>query len=91
MEFSALFYDDGDFDEGETPTHRHVWDLVERDHVTLDLDMGQMGVGGDTSWGARPHPQYALPARPYRFSFRLVPFDVGTPTPRELAREKWQE
>jgi beta-galactosidase len=89
MEFSALFFDDSDFDEGETPTHRHGWDLVEKDHVTLDLDMGQMGVGGDTSWGARPHPQFTLPAGPYHYRFRLVPFDVGLQSPRELAREKW--
>lgn len=89
MEFSALLYDDDDFDEGERPTHRHVWDLVPRDHVTLDLDMGQMGVGGDTSWGARPHSEYTLPAKPYGYRFRLVPFGNGGRSPRELARERW--
>mgnify|MGYP001822288971 CR=1 FL=1 len=26
--------------------------------VTLNLDLQQMGVGGDTSWGARTHPEY---------------------------------
>ena len=89
MEFSALPFDDDDFDEGELPTHRHVWDLVPRDHVTLDLDMGQMGVGGDTSWGARPHPRYSLPAKPYSYRFRLVPFGNQSRAPRELARERW--
>ena len=89
MEFSALFFDDEDFDEGETPTYRHVWDLNPRDHVTLDLDLGQMGVGGDTSWGARPHPQYTLPAEAYSFRFRLVPFGTRGKRPRELAIERW--
>jgi beta-galactosidase len=89
MEFSALFFDDEDFDEGQTPVHRHGWDLEERDHVTLDLDLGQMGVGGDTSWGARPHPQYTLRPRPCSFRFRLVPFDREHTPPRELARERW--
>ncbi len=89
MEFSALFFDDEDFDEGETPIYRHVWDLNPRDHVTLDLDLGQMGVGGDTSWGARPHPQYEFPARPYGYRFRLVPFGNRGKRPRELAREMW--
>ncbi len=89
MEFSALYFDDEDFDEGEAPTYRHVWDLNPRDHVTLDLDLGQMGVGGDTSWGARPHPQYALPAKPYAYRFRLVPFGTRGKRPGELARERW--
>lgn len=32
-----------------------------------------MGVGGDNSWGARPHPEYTLPAKPYTYSFRITP------------------
>jgi beta-galactosidase len=55
LEFSALPYEDEDLDEGDAPTHRHQWDLEPRGYVTLDLDLAQMGVGGDTSWGARPH------------------------------------
>jgi len=30
-----------------------------------------MGVGGDDSWGARPHPEYSLPAQEYSYRFRL--------------------
>jgi beta-galactosidase len=36
--------------------------------------MGQMGVGGDDSWGAIIHPQYRLPAMKYEYSFRMRPF-----------------
>lgn len=36
----------------------HTTDLVPRDEITLNIDYGQMGVGGDTSWGARTHPEY---------------------------------
>jgi beta-galactosidase len=32
-----------------------------------------MGVGGDDSWGARPHSQYILPAQEYSYQFRLKP------------------
>jgi beta-galactosidase len=89
MEFSALFFDDQDFDEGDRKDHRHLWDLAPRDHVTLDLDMRQMGVGGDTSWGARPHPEYRLPAGPYEYRVRLIPFDSETRDATVLSRSLW--
>ncbi len=89
LEFSAMPFDDHDFDGGMTPAYRHTWDLHPRNHVTLDLDFGQQGVGGDTSWGARPHPTFLLEPKPYRFRFRLVPFDAAKDDVRELARERW--
>ncbi len=42
--------------------------------VVFNIDYNQMGVGGDTSWGARTHPQYCLPAKDYSYSFRIRPF-----------------
>jgi len=72
--FSALHFLSDDFDPGLEKGQRHTIDLVERDLVALRLDHGQMGVGGDTSWGARPHPQYSLPPREYVYSILLKPF-----------------
>jgi beta-galactosidase len=89
LEFSALFNEDEDFDEGNQPTHRHSWDVVPRDYILLDLDFGQMGVGGDTSWGARPHPQYRLPALPYSYRVKLIPFDSAQRSPMEHSRYRW--
>jgi beta-galactosidase len=37
------------------------------------IDYKQMGVGGDDSWGARPHSQYQIPAGKYAYSFRMKP------------------
>lgn len=51
----------------------HTFDLRESGAITVNIDYKQMGVGGDNSWGARPHPQYTLPASSYRFCFRLIP------------------
>jgi beta-galactosidase len=51
----------------------HPYELPRRDTITVNIDHAQMGVGGDNSWGARPHPQYRLPAKPYQHRFRLVP------------------
>ena len=39
--------------------------------VVLNIDLGQMGVGGDTSWGARTHPQYRFEESQYKYSFRM--------------------
>jgi beta-galactosidase len=52
----------------------HVNELPRRDTVTLNLDLGQTGVGGDDGWGARPHAEYTLEAKPYAYRFRLRPY-----------------
>jgi beta-galactosidase len=49
-------------------------DIKPKDLITLNIDYKQMGVGGDNSWGARPHPEYTLEPKDYSYSFRLVPF-----------------
>ena len=89
LEVSASWYADEDLDEGDTPQHRHTWDLVRRDYVVWDLDMAQMGVGGDTSWGARVHPEYSIPARDYAYRVRLVPFGANGRSPGDIARDRW--
>ncbi|MHC4960585.1 MAG: beta-galactosidase, LacZ type [Planctomycetota bacterium] len=53
----------------------HLNELPERDFITVNLDDKQMGVAGDNSWGARPHPQYSLPAKAYSYSFRIRAVD----------------
>jgi beta-galactosidase len=38
----------------------------------LNLDLGQMGLGGDCTWGERPYPEHRLdPARGWSWGFRL--------------------
>ncbi len=56
-------------------TARHLHELPERNFITLNIDHRQMGVGGDDSWSeqARPHPEFRLPAQPYRYAFRIRP------------------
>jgi beta-galactosidase len=63
------------FSMEELEKAKHVNDLYIRDFITVNLDYKQMGVGGDDSWGARTHPEYTLPARPYSYKFRLKPYD----------------
>jgi len=89
LEASALHFLAQDFDPGPRKRQRHAVDLERRDLVTLNVDLHQMGVGGDTSWGARPHPSYTLPAREYAYRFRLRPFSNKTTTALELSRMRF--
>ncbi len=56
MEFSAIPYSPAMLEFA-----RHPYELppVHRTYVRCSLK--QMGVAGDDSWGARPHPEYLLP------------------------------
>jgi beta-galactosidase len=51
----------------------HTIDVKPRDFVNLNVDFGQMGVGGDNAWGARIHKQYRLLDKKYEYSFRIRP------------------
>ena len=51
---------------------KHMYDLKEEGAVTVVLDAVQMGVGGDNSWGTRPHPPYEpLSGKTYRLDLVL--------------------
>ncbi len=80
--FSALHNVHDDFESpGKLSTYRkdaktanrHTVDVKPRELVNLNIDLAQMGVGGDNSWGAMIHPQYRLLEVKYEYSFRLRP------------------
>ncbi|MEO6523302.1 MAG: glycoside hydrolase family 2 TIM barrel-domain containing protein [Mucilaginibacter sp.] len=63
---------------------RHTNKLKDAGYLTLNIDLIQMGVGGNDSWSelAAPLPEYQIPAKPYRYSFYILPVknkpaDVG--------------
>ena len=58
--------------QDELERAKHVEDLVEHGVLTVNIDAAQMGVGGDNSWGARPHDEHLIkPGREYSLSFRI--------------------
>ena len=70
FEFSAW-----PFEMKDLEIARHVNELeFRKDLITLNIDYRQMGVGGDNSWGALPHPEYLLLPSEYMFSFRINVF-----------------
>ncbi len=53
----------------------HAADIIPQDFVEVCVDMKQSGVAGYNSWGARPEPQYTIPAsREYKWGFTIIPF-----------------
>ena len=72
FEFSAIPYKPEDLTlnrRGE----KHFVDVPRRNNLYVTIDLKQMGVGGDDSWGARPHPQYLIKPQSYSWSFTLKP------------------
>ena len=53
----------------------HPYELPRVCHTFVRVAKGQMGVGGDDSWGARPHSEFLLPDHghvEFTFAFRGV-------------------
>ncbi len=74
--FSTLRNTIDDFDEGLEKTNRHTTDIKPRDFINVNIDFSQMGVGGDTSWGAKPHEKYQIAPKDYMFSFRITSLNL---------------
>ena len=67
---------DGRWEEGEErPVQRHTDDVQPRDLTSVDIDLKQMGVGGDDSWGAWTHDQYRLTEKSYEYGFVMGPVE----------------
>lgn len=81
----AITSEDGpDARKDDTRVNVHVDDIVPGDFVALDIDFGQMGVGGDDSWGKRTLQQYSLGEKSYRYGFRLRAFNIENVSLDEL-------
>jgi len=69
IEFNALQYT-----PWELQSKKHPYELVKNNSIVLRLNYHQMGMGGDDSWGARPHPEFTLYSNQvYTYRFRILP------------------
>ncbi len=66
MDFCALPYTPAQLEEAD-----HLRCLPQSGSTYVRLALGQMGVGGDDTWGSRPHAEYLLPAGELEFSFAV--------------------
>jgi beta-galactosidase len=67
--FSAHHQYNNDFDAGKKKAQRHTTDIKTRHFVNINIDNEQMGVGGDTSWGAMPHKEYQIQPKKMTYSY----------------------
>jgi len=58
---------------GRGGDQRHSLELREDGLTHVNVDLVQMGLGCENSWGAIPRPQYRIKAEPRVFSFMLKP------------------
>ena len=72
--FSALHTPVEMLDQLTRKNYKHMNDVHQLGAAWLHVDMKQMGVGGDDSWGSWPHEPYRIAAREYTFRFTIKPW-----------------
>jgi len=70
MEFSAHYYEAEDFEKA-----RHTYELKKRDHITLNLDYRQNGLGSN-SCGPGQLPRYKLAPQDFRYRIVFKPYSM---------------
>lgn len=68
---------------------KHTNKLKDEGFITLNIDLMQMGVGGNDSWSevAAPLEQYQIKPKNYQYSFYLIPFNAKKKSAGERAKE----
>ncbi|RNL89147.1 DUF4981 domain-containing protein [Sinomicrobium pectinilyticum] len=58
---------------------RHTFDLQDAGYITVNIDLVQMGVGGNDSWSevGQPLEKYQVPSGEYHYNFYIVPYAKG--------------
>lgn len=60
-------------------TTKHWYKLKKESKITVNVDLIQMGIGGNDTWTdvSQPLSKYQIPAKDYEYSFRLIPYSVN--------------
>ncbi len=63
------------YTEDNLENAKHTNKLRDAGFITLNIDLIQMGIGGNDSWSdvAAPLEKYQIPAKPYSYRFYLLP------------------
>lgn len=67
METSVLRYTAEELENAE-----HLYELPGKNKTIARFLFQQMGVGGDNSWGAKPHQEFRIPNQNLNFSFSFI-------------------
>ena len=87
LSVNALHYTTEDLFFATQRGNFYPYQLPERETVTLNLDLRQRGLGGDNSWGAKPHVPFRITPEPMSYSYRIRVLRGGEDLPR-IARER---
>ncbi|GAB2823826.1 glycoside hydrolase family 2 TIM barrel-domain containing protein [Ferruginibacter profundus] len=68
---------------------KHTNKLKDAGFITLNIDLIQMGVGGNDSWSdvAAPLEKYQVPAKDYHYSFYILPYNNKAKQAGETAKK----
>lgn len=71
LSMSAWPYTEKNIDEA-----RHTHELKNAGFLTVNIDLKQMGIGGNDSWSdvGQPLEKYQIPSGDYHYSYYIVPF-----------------
>lgn len=70
---SALPYSIESMDPSNYGSPLHQYQLHKQNYVNVYIDLKQIGVGGENSWGRLPYSEYRLPYKDYEFTFLMIP------------------
>lgn len=74
LSVSAWNFPQEDIDYVPFNTRRkHGGSIEKKDMVWVNIDHQQMGVGGDTTWGAQVHPEYTITPQTMAYTFAIQP------------------
>ena len=63
---------------------KHGADVKKSDLITVNVDFGQRGLGGDNSWGALPHMEYRIFPKEISWAFFLKPISLSQDDPFDI-------
>lgn len=77
------------YSEENLENAKHTNKLKDAGYLTVNIDLVQMGVGGNDSWSevAAPLDKYQVEAKPYRYGFYLAPFEDNKKSFSERAKD----
>jgi beta-galactosidase len=86
LEINAHHYLDQNFDQRV----QHTIDVPFQNLVELCIDLHQMGVGGDNSWGNPVHDEYKLLGKEYSYGFIIKAVDSDRQHVIDQAKKLYQ-
>ncbi len=63
------------YSQKEIETNDYFYTMTPSKEVFFNIDMRQMGVAGNNSWGAIAYPEYRIQNQAMSYSYRLKPID----------------